>query len=114
SALHLTATPDASSLFTGWSGACSGTGACNVTMNGDENVTATFGPRAKFRPDLLLKGASGGYLGDNVYNGTGAGQTVSAKGARGTKKVFYFYLQNDGATADVMTLTAGGASPGFK
>jgi hypothetical protein len=28
--------------FTGWSGACTGTGACNVTMSADQTVTATF------------------------------------------------------------------------
>src|SRR5689334_14644761 len=28
--------------FTGWSGACSGTGPCSVTMNGPQAVTATF------------------------------------------------------------------------
>ena len=38
----LTATPAASSLFEGWSGACTGTGACNVTMDQARNVTAAF------------------------------------------------------------------------
>jgi hypothetical protein len=40
----LTATADAGSVFTGWSGGgCSGTGTCTVNLNGaDVNVTATF------------------------------------------------------------------------
>ena len=38
----LTAAPDSSSTFGGWSGACTGTGTCSVTMNGAKNVTATF------------------------------------------------------------------------
>jgi YVTN family beta-propeller protein len=38
----LTATPAAGSQFSGWSGACSGTGACNVTMDAAKSVTATF------------------------------------------------------------------------
>lgn len=38
----LTASPDANSTFTGWAGACSGTGACNVTMDDAKNVTAFF------------------------------------------------------------------------
>jgi sugar lactone lactonase YvrE len=38
----LTATPGTGSGFAGWSGACSGTGTCVVTMNGPESVTATF------------------------------------------------------------------------
>ncbi|MBN8868901.1 MAG: hypothetical protein J0H66_03360 [Solirubrobacterales bacterium] len=38
----LDATPAAGSDFTGWSGACSGTGSCVVTMDQARAVTATF------------------------------------------------------------------------
>ena len=38
----LTATPATGSTFTGWSGACSGTGTCTVTMDADREITATF------------------------------------------------------------------------
>jgi hypothetical protein len=38
----LTATPDPFSDFTGWSGACTGTGSCVVTMDAAKSVTATF------------------------------------------------------------------------
>ncbi len=38
----LTAVPSPTSTFTGWSGACSGTGACVVTMSKSKSVTATF------------------------------------------------------------------------
>ena len=38
----LTATPAQGSTFAGWSGDCSGSGACNVTMSASRNVTATF------------------------------------------------------------------------
>src|SRR5207247_10851050 len=41
----LTATPSASSVFTGWSGGgCTGTGPCTVTMSAAATVTATFAP----------------------------------------------------------------------
>ena len=38
----LTATPAAGSTFSGWSGACAGTGSCIVTMDAAKAVTATF------------------------------------------------------------------------
>jgi hypothetical protein len=38
----LTATPAAGSTFSGWGGACAGTGACTVTMTANTTVTATF------------------------------------------------------------------------
>lgn len=38
----LTATPATGSSFTGWGGACNGTGACIVTVNAIKNVTASF------------------------------------------------------------------------
>ncbi|RJQ48256.1 MAG: hypothetical protein C4538_04135 [Nitrospiraceae bacterium] len=41
--LTLTATPDINSTFNGWSGGgCSGTGTCEVTVDSDISVTATF------------------------------------------------------------------------
>jgi len=40
----LSATPNNGCIFAGWSGACSGTGSCVVTMSMAENVTATFYP----------------------------------------------------------------------
>ncbi len=45
SAVTLTATPDATSTFAGWTGACTGTGTCSITMNASQSVTATFIPK---------------------------------------------------------------------
>ena len=48
----LTATPDANSTFTGWSGeGCSGTGTCIVTMARASSVTATFTAQEYFAGD---------------------------------------------------------------
>jgi PKD repeat protein len=48
----LTPTPDGNSIFTGWSGDCSGTGSCQVAMHQARSVTATFAlnapPHASF------------------------------------------------------------------
>jgi phospholipase C len=43
SAVTLTAAPTTGFTFSGWSGACSGTGTCTVTVSNATTVTATFG-----------------------------------------------------------------------
>jgi alpha-tubulin suppressor-like RCC1 family protein/sugar lactone lactonase YvrE len=40
--VSLTATPSADSVFTGWSGACSGTGSCTLMAGSDQTVSSTF------------------------------------------------------------------------
>lgn len=42
--VELVATEDEGSIFSAWSGACTGAGVCLFTMNGDKAVTATFDP----------------------------------------------------------------------
>jgi hypothetical protein len=43
-AVTLTAAETTDSIFTGWSGACSGTGSCQVTLDADTTVQANFVP----------------------------------------------------------------------
>jgi Divergent InlB B-repeat domain len=43
SAVHLDATPADGMVFSGWSGACMGTGGCDLMLTHDAAVTATFG-----------------------------------------------------------------------
>ena len=50
----LKAAPGASSMFGGWSGACSGAGACSVTVNAATAVTATF--KAEYRLTVNVSG----------------------------------------------------------
>jgi len=57
STVTLAASPDSGYVFSGWSGACSGTGACSPIMNGGEFVTATFNTPP---PDFSLSPASTG------------------------------------------------------
>lgn len=54
----LTATPAAGNIFTGWEGACGGTGACTVTLGAESNVTATFAPG--HRLSVTVAGTNGG------------------------------------------------------
>ena len=42
SQVTLSATPGANSIFAGWSGACTGTATCSVTLTAAHSVTATF------------------------------------------------------------------------
>jgi len=44
SAVQLVATPNGASTFTGWSGACTGSGDCVVDMSQERTVTASFVP----------------------------------------------------------------------
>ncbi|MFI4978833.1 MAG: hypothetical protein ACHQIO_00620 [Nevskiales bacterium] len=53
----LTATPDAGAVFSGWSGACTGTATCQVTLGADMQVTASFVNASAAAPQgMLLSG----------------------------------------------------------
>lgn len=54
----LTATPASGSAFTGWSGACSGTGPCKLTITGDLSVTATFALQPVVSWPPVIRGAN--------------------------------------------------------
>jgi alpha-tubulin suppressor-like RCC1 family protein len=56
-AVTLAATPDSNSTFGGWTGACTGTASCTVTMDAAKSVTATFGERP--RPAMTLGSSLG-------------------------------------------------------
>jgi hypothetical protein len=46
----LTAVTATSSTFTGWSGACTGTGSCSVALTSAATVTATFTQQTQTNP----------------------------------------------------------------
>ena len=52
----LTATPAAGSKFAGWSGACTGTGSCTVTMSAAKSVAATFTALPKYTLTVVKSG----------------------------------------------------------
>jgi hypothetical protein len=55
----LTASPDANSYFAGWSGACSGTGSCSVTMDANKSVTAMFSRKVTISKGVSAQGQPG-------------------------------------------------------
>ena len=66
----LSATPATGSDFTGWSGACSGTGSCTVSMTAARSVTATFALQTR----TLHVGLEG------TGNGTVIGEGINCPG----------------------------------
>ena len=69
--VQVTASASAGSTFAGWGGACSGTGACSVTMSSTRNVSATF-TRYPVSCSLTLSTTGGGKITPNPL-GTSCG-----------------------------------------
>jgi hypothetical protein len=57
--VQLSATPGVGRAFGGWSGACSGTGPCTVTMNGARSVSAIFASAPTVLTTSLVAGTMG-------------------------------------------------------
>jgi hypothetical protein len=97
----LTATPDATSTFAGWTGAsCTGTGTCTVTLSAATTVTAQFNVMQKtLTVDLR---ALGGTLAGTITSNP-AGISCSATGGLCTTTASF----NVGST---VKLTVGGAA----
>lgn len=76
--VSLTATPNTGSTFAGWSGACSGTATtCNVTMDANQSVTATFNLIAtSYTLSIVTSGTGSGSVTANPPGPTYAGGTV--------------------------------------
>lgn len=64
-------------------------------------TTATDTPKT----DAWVRTAAGSYLGDNVYNTTGTGQTVSQFVTAGSIAGYYLRVQNDGTCNDAFRIT---------
>jgi photosystem II stability/assembly factor-like uncharacterized protein len=79
----LTATPNAFSVFAGWSGACSGTSTCQVSMTQARSVYATFNPSAYYLLSVVLDGSGIGTVASSP-SGINCGSTCSASFANGT------------------------------
>lgn len=77
--IALTPLADPGSVFAGWSGACSGTGNCTVTMNSDKTVNAQF-----CKPGLIIQPSSANIrIGEKInlqafYDADGDGSVSAA------------------------------------
>jgi phospholipase C len=78
----LTASPLASFFFAGWSGACSGTAACTVTLTQNTSVMAKFSASPVL--GVILGGSGQGSVTSNP-SAINCGQTCSASFALGTQ-----------------------------
>jgi uncharacterized repeat protein (TIGR03803 family) len=108
----LNASPGQGGMFTGWTGACTGTGPCNVTLTQNLGLTATFTAQL----DMLLHSFGSGNDGQNptagliadsagnLYGTTSGGGTnhkgtVFALSPNGTETILHnFGSGNDGQT----------------
>src|SRR5207302_74826 len=77
----LTPTAAAGSTFAGWSGACSGTGTCTVSMSAARSVTATFTAAVTFLLSVTVSGSGSVTSSSGGINCPG---TCSANFASGT------------------------------
>jgi hypothetical protein len=83
----LTAIPNQGNIFTGWSGACTGTGSCTVTMSADHSVTATFAATSSmFTLNVAKSGSGSGLVAGSSISGLGinCGTTCSVSVPPGT------------------------------
>jgi hypothetical protein len=101
----LTPTPDSGSVFTGWSGDCSGTGACMVTMDQARSVTATF---AAAHTLTVSRAGNGAGSVSSSPSGINCGATCSAQYANGTMVT----LTATAATGSTFTGWSGGGCSG--
>ena len=82
------------------------TGGPDLTQNGSKD--AFVAKVVAERPDGHVKLGGGGYIGNGIYNTTAAGQTKTAKVAKGKSATFTFKVENDGSTDGINV--AGSAS----
>jgi PKD repeat protein len=68
--ITMTAQPEPGTNFFGWSGACTGTGTCTVTMDQAREVTGTFrGPSRRLTLEVGSVGGARGSVRNSVNNG---------------------------------------------
>ena len=80
----LTATPDSGYTFGGWTGACTGTGACTVTMTAARSVAASFTPTSVSYTLTVTKAGTGSGAVTSSPAGISCGADCSESYSSGT------------------------------
>src|SRR5580704_17289487 len=83
----LSETPNSGSTFAGWSGSCTGTGSCVVTMSAAKSVTATFNSTTSFALGVTEAGSGSGTVSSSpagIDCVTGSSANCSANYSAGT------------------------------
>jgi probable HAF family extracellular repeat protein len=119
-AVALTATPDSANRFTGWSGACTGTGSCTVTMSANKTVSGTFAtctvgiaPGSANMPDIGGTGSVTVTVSPTTCAWTATSNatwiTVTSGGSgAGNRVVGYSVAENTATSSRTGTITIGG------
>jgi uncharacterized repeat protein (TIGR02543 family) len=98
----LTASPAAGATFAGWTGACTGTAACSVTMSQARSVTATF-TAATAGNGLVAAYSFNAGSGTTLADITGNGGSGTVSGATWTAGRYGNGLAFDGVNDQVST-----------
>jgi hypothetical protein len=86
-----------------------GSRAIDIAGNVETTETMTF-TVAEYRPDGLIRLGSGRFVGNGVYNTTGADQTRSTQATRGQTKTFTVRIQSESTATDSFRLGGPGGS----
>jgi hypothetical protein len=98
----LYATTSADYLFSGWSGACTGTGDCTVTMNSNTTVNATF---TYVQPAKIMGTANYFATLQGAYNAAQTGNAIQARE--------FFFSENVLLNLGTSVFLAGGYDTGY-
>jgi hypothetical protein len=82
--VSLTDTPSSGSTFAGWGGACAGVGACNLNMDENRTVTATFNPPLNASRLTIQKTGTGSGRIASIPSGIDCGSSCVALFATGS------------------------------
>jgi hypothetical protein len=82
-----------------------------LIVTGSLAAVAQAGPGAVYQPDAQIRRSiDADFVGNDVYNDDGTGQTLGWKARRGHARKFTLLFQNDGNASDTFTIHGCGSS----